>query len=94
MFFDTEDYQRGYYKVLSVDDFLKLKELYILTKNLTWKIYELEHPNDTATPAAYRFLNSMSHNDQVDFLMKHDLTTHRLIDKIKENPNFLKEVTA
>ena len=82
------------FEVLSVDDFLKLKELYMLTKALTWQIYELENPEDHATPKAYKFLNSMSHNDQLDFLMKHDLTTHRLIDAIRENPHFLEEVTA
>lgn len=86
---DKEDFE-----VLTVDDFLRLKELYMLTKTLTWKIYKLENPNDPATPAAYRFLNSMSHNDQMDFLREHDLTTHRLIDAIRENPNFLDEVTA
>ena len=52
---DKEDFE-----VLTVDDFLRLKELYMLTKALTWKIYKLENPNDPATPAAYRFLNSMS----------------------------------
>ena len=86
---DKEDFE-----VLSVDDFLKLKELYMLRKTLAWQIYELENPEDAATPAAYRFLNSMSHNDQLDFLMKHGLTTHRLIDKLRENPNFIEEVTA
>jgi hypothetical protein len=86
---DKEDFE-----VLTVDDFLRLKELYMLTKALTWQIYELENPEDQATPKAYRFLNSMSHNDQLDFLMKHGLTTHRLIDKLKENPNFIEEVTA
>ena len=82
------------FEILNVDDFLKLKEIYMLKKALYWKIHALEHPNDTATETAYRFLNSMSHNDQVDFLMKHDLTTHGLIEKINENPNFIAEVTA
>lgn len=82
------------FEILSVDDFLKLKELYMLKKQLAWEIYELENPDDKATPAAYRFLNRMSHNDQVDFLMKNDLTTHRLIEAIRENPKFLEEVTA
>lgn len=82
------------FEVLSVQDFLDLKELYIAKKKLYWKIHELEHPEDTATREAYRFLNTMSHNDQFDFLMKHHLTTHRLIDAIRENPDYLKEVTA
>lgn len=82
------------FEILSVDDFLKLKELYMLTKALYWEIHMLENPEDNATREAYQFLNSMSHNDQVDFLMKHDLTTHRLADMIRENPNFLEEVTA
>ena len=82
------------FEVLSVEDFLKVKELYIQKKRLFWKIHELEHPEDTATREAYMFLNRMSHNDQFDFLMKHHLTTRRLIDAIRENPNFLKEVTA
>lgn len=82
------------FEVLSVDDFLELKEVYILKKNLYWKIHNIENPNDTASEKAYRFLNSMSHNDQVDFLMKNDLTTHKLIDEIKKNPNFISEVTA
>ena len=82
------------FEVLNVQDFLKLKELYIMKKSLYWKIHALEHPEDKATEEAYRFLNSMSHNDQVDFLMHHDLTTHKLIDAIKRNPNFISEVTA
>lgn len=82
------------FEILSVDDFLELKEVYIMKKQLYWKIHALENPNDTATETAYRFLNSMSHNDQVDFLMKNDLTTHKLIDEIKKNPNFISEVTA
>ncbi len=82
------------FEVLSVQDFLELKELYIEKKLLYWKIHELKHPEDTATREAYRFLNSMGHNDQFDFLMKHHMTTHRLIDAIRENPNFLDEVTA
>lgn len=82
------------FEVLSVQQFLELKELYIQKKRLYWKIHELEHPDDTATREAYRFLNSMGHNDQFDFLMKHHMTTHRLIDAIRENPNFLDEVKA
>lgn len=82
------------FEVLNVEDFLELKTIYIEKKQLYWEIYRIENPNDTATEKAYRFLNSMSKNEQVDFLMKHHLTTHRLIDAIKENPNFLNEVTA
>ena len=82
------------FEVLTVNDFLELKETYILKKNLYWKIHQLENPEDHATETAYRFLNSMSHNDQVDFLMKHDLTTHRLIDEINKNPDFISEVTV
>jgi len=80
------------FEVLSTEDFLELKELYIRKKNLYWKIHELEHPNDHATREAYRFMNSMSHNECNDWLMKHHLTTHRLIDCIRENPKFLEEV--
>lgn len=82
------------FEVLSVEDFLKVKELYIRKKRLYWQIHELEHPEDSATREAYRFLNSMNHNDQFDFLAKHGLTTHKLIDAIRENPDYLKEVTA
>ena len=82
------------FEVLSVQDFLELKELYIQKKRLYWKIHELEHPDDEATRKAYRFLNSMGHNDQFDFLMKNHLTTHKLIEEIKKNPNFIEEVTA
>lgn len=82
------------FETLNVQDFLELKELYIKTKKLYWKIHTLEHPEDNATREAYSFLNRMSHNDQNDFLMKHHLTTHQLIDAIKENPNFLSEVTV
>ena len=82
------------FEVLSVNDFLELKEVYIMKKRLYWKIHELKHPEDTATREAYRFLNGMNHNDQVDFLMKNHLTTHDLIEAIRENPNFLSEVTA
>lgn len=86
---DKEDFE-----VINVDDFLELKELYILKKQLYWKIHALENPNDTATPEAYKFLNSMSWNEQIDFLTKHGMTTHDLIHAIEENPNFLDEVTA
>ena len=86
---DKEDFE-----VLSVDDFLKLKELYILTKNLSWQIYVAENPNDTATPAAYKFLNTMSWNEQIDFLASHGMSTLDLIEAIRENPNFIAEVTA
>lgn len=82
------------FEVLTVDDFLELKEVYILKKNLYWKIHNIENPNDTASEKAYRFLNSMNHNDSNDFLMRHGLTTHDLIHKLEENPNFLEEVTA
>lgn len=82
------------FEVLHVDDFLELKETYILKKNLYWKIHSIEHPEDTASEKAYRFLNSMNHNDSNDFLMKHDLTTHSLIAEIKKNPNFIEEVTV
>ena len=82
------------FEVLKTDDFLELKEAYIIKKQLYWKIHQLEHPEDHATEEAYRFLNSMSHNDQVDFLMNHQLSTHTLIEAIKKNPNFIKEVTA
>ena len=86
---DKEDFE-----VISVDDFFELKELYILTKNLHWKIYEAEHPEDPATPKAYKFLNTMSWSEQVDFLTRHHMSTIDLIHAIKENPNFLEEVTA
>ena len=82
------------FEVLSVDDFLELKETYILKKNLYWKIHNLENPEDAASEKAYRFLNSMNHKDSNDFLMRHGLTTHDLIHKLEENPNFLEEVTA
>ena len=82
------------FEVLKTDDFLKLKELYIMKKQLYWKIHAMENPEDKATEKAYRFLNTMSHNDQTDFLMKHQLTTNKLIDAIRENPNFIDEVTA
>ena len=82
------------FELLNVDDFLELKEAYIIQKSLYWQIYELENPEDAATKEAYHFLNSMSFDDQVEFLQTHGLTTHRLIDEIKKNPNYLNEVTA
>ncbi|WP_305514426.1 hypothetical protein [Methanobrevibacter sp. V14] len=82
------------FEVLTPEDFLKLKEVYILKKNLYWKIHNMENPDDHATEKAYRFLNSMHHNDQFDFLMKHGLTTHELIRMIEKNPDYLEEVTA
>jgi len=82
------------FEVLSLDDYLELKELYILKKQLFWKIHQLENPEDTATEEAYRFLNTMSHNDQIDFLRDNGLTTHELIRRIEKNPNFISEVTA
>lgn len=82
------------FEVLTVEDFLELKELYVTKKTLYWKIYKLEHPNDTATVEAYRFLNSMDHNTCLDWLTHQGLTTHELIREIEKNPNFLEEVTA
>lgn len=82
------------FEVLSVNAFLELKELYIEKKQLYWKIFQLENPDDKATVEAYRFLNSMDHNTCLDFLARQGLTTHDLIRKIEENPNFLSEVTA
>ena len=79
---------------ISTDDFLSLKELEIEQRQLYWKIHEIEHPEDTATREAYRFLNSMTSSESVDFLIQESLTTHELIEKIRENPNFLEEVTA
>ena len=82
------------FETLSVNDFLELKELYITKKHLYWKIHEIEHPEDTATREAYKYLNRMDHNSCVDFLASQGLTTHELIRKIEENPKFLEEVTA
>ena len=82
------------FELISVEDFLKLKEAYIESKQLYWKLYELEHPEDTATPTAYRFLNTLTFDEKVEFLTSHGLTTHGLIDKLRVNPNFLDEVTA
>lgn len=82
------------FETLSVQDFIELKELYITKKRLYWKIHELEHPKDDATREAYQFLNSMPHNEQVDFLAGHGLTTHELIREIEKNPNYLDEVTT
>ena len=79
---------------ISVNDFLELKELYIEKKKLYWKIYQLEHPEDTATVKAYEYLDRLDHNSKIDFLTEIGLTTHELIDAIKENPNFISEVTA
>ena len=79
---------------ISTDDFLSLKELEIEQRQLYWKIHELEHPEDTATREAYRFLNSMPSSESVDFLIQESLTTHELIEKIRENPDYLKEVTV
>ena len=82
------------FETLSVSDFLQLKELYITQKKLYWKIHQLEHPEDKATKAAYDYLNSLDHNAQIDFLASNGLTTHKLIQEIERNPNFIKEVTA
>lgn len=84
--------QHSDFEVLNVDAFLELKEAYMLRKQLYWKIYRLENPDDTATEKAYRFLNSMHHNDQIDFLMEHKLTTTQLVYALQENPNFLDEL--
>lgn len=82
------------FETLNVNDFLELKELYITKKRLYWKIYSLEHPEDTATVEAYRYLNSLNHNDCVDFLRKIGKTTHEFIHEIEKNPNYIAEVTA
>ena len=82
------------FELINVNMFLELKELYIEKKHLYWEIYALENPNDTATPKAYQFLNSLSFDEKTEFLETHGLTTHGLIDMLKNNPNFLEEVTA
>lgn len=82
------------FEVLSVNDFLELKELYIQKKKLYWKIYSMEHPEDTATVEAYKYLNSLDHNECMDFLTRIGKTTHEFIQELKENPNYLAEVTA
>ena len=82
------------FETLSINDFLELKELYIQKKKLYWKIYSLEHPEDTATVKAYQYLNTLDHNEKIDFLTEIGLTTHELIDEINKNPNFIEEVTA
>ena len=82
------------FELLNVELFLEIKELYIMTTKLYWKIYEMEHPEDKATVAAYAFLNKLSFHEKSNFLKKHDLTTHGLIEKLNQNPNFIKEVTA
>lgn len=79
---------------LSVTDFLELKELYIEKKKLYWKIYQLEHPEDTATVKAYEYLDRLDHNRKIDFLTEIGLTTHELINELEKNPNFIEEVTA
>lgn len=80
------------WEILTVSDFLKMKELYIMDKKLYWKIYSLEHPDDTATVEAYAFLNRLGNDKSNDFLASHRLTTHELIHEIQVNPNFLNEV--
>ena len=80
------------WEILTVEDFLKVKELYIKEKKLYWKIYSLEHPDDSATVEAYAFLNRLGDEGSLDFLSSHHLTTHELIRRIKGNPNFLNEV--
>lgn len=82
------------FDLVNVEMFLEIKELYIMTTKLYWKIYEMEHPEDKATVAAYAFLNKLSFQEKSNFLKKHDLTTHGLIEKLNQNPNFIKEVTA
>ena len=82
------------FDMISNGDFFEVKELYLETRRLYWDIYKLEHPEDKATVAAYEFLNSLSFDDKVDFLQEHHLTTHMLIEKLNENPNYIKEVTA
>ena len=82
------------FELISADDFLKLKEAYTAKKKAYWKLFSAENPRDTATVKAYEFLNSLSFDEKVDFLQKHDLTTVTLIDELNRNPNFLEEVTA
>ena len=82
------------FKSATMDEYLKLKEMYILKKHLFWKIHELEHPEDTATREAYRFLDSLTEQDKIDFLVNHHMSTHDLIREIEKNPNFIAEVTA
>ena len=79
---------------LSIEAFLELKELHIRTKKLYWKIHELEHPEDHATREAYKFLDTMTEDGKIDWLVSHHLSTIDLIDEIKKNPNFITEVTA
>jgi len=82
------------FNTMDIDLFLKLKELHALRTNLYWKIHELEHPEDTATREAYRFLESLTEQGKIDWLTSHHMSTIGLIDAIRKNPNFLAEVTA
>lgn len=79
---------------LSIEAFLELKEMHILTKKLYWRIYRLENPDDHATVEAYQFLDSMTEQGKIDWLVSHHLSTIDLIDEIRKNPNFIAEVTA
>ena len=82
------------FELLSAQDFLKLKEAYTAKKKAYWKLFQAENPEDDATVKAYRFLNSLTFDEKIEFLQKNDLTTVSLIAELEQNPNFIEEVTA
>ena len=79
------------FETMPDDSFTLLKDAYMEKKKVYWEIYELENPHGQACKAAYDFLNSMTAAESISWLQEHNLTTHQLIAKIEENPNFLSE---
>lgn len=78
--------------VISSYDLTELKELHSQKHKLYWDIYHLEHPNDIATKKAYDFLEELGTLESLKWLQNHNLTTHKLIVEISNNPNFLEEI--
>ena len=79
------------FETMPDNSFTVLKEVYNEKKALYWKIHALENPHDKATKTAYDFLNSMTDAESINWLQEHNMTTHQLIAKIAENPDFLSE---
>lgn len=79
---------------LSSYDLIELKEVYNQKKKLFWEIEAAENPNAAASKMAYDFLNSMTHEESLNWLQSHHLTTHQLIAKLIENPSYLEEAVV
>jgi len=75
----------------------ELKQLDCEINELTWDIAEAEAIQENnldffqAEKTVYSFLGKLSTEDALSYLKQLGLTTHGLIGKVAENPNFISE---